>query len=265
MTSKMKNMELVTVLIFLLVTITKNTTSCIDAQNIIPWAPLYIRKPYITFVDDPFHPTWQTRHQQSKAQIVQGEVLIPTVHNISFILTCGVCYKYFYRLQAQVTINVTIKNGNDVGESLSYEIFPGQFKYYIGCKIYECVITKVRITIHKSSVKAGNIICHLNRNKQHIQEIQPFRGIKKVKIYDIDNNMCALPPNLTLDSVIKSPGLIEKEHVCYIYPIVVVSTSQREAQPLLVYKINYTHTHSLSNHISSQAGYIIIFLLLALN
>ena len=238
-------------LLILLMTLIKAATGCLDARSIIPWAPLYIKRPYMTFINDPFHSTWQTRHQQSKTKLINEVVLIPTVYNISFTLSCGTCYIYSYSIFSKITINVTINEKTKEG-GLFYETFPEPNKYYIGCKIYECKITNVKIKIDDPLVKRGSIICHLNRGSQHMQEIQLFQGINSVQIYEIENNECTLPVNLpVLDSVITSKTFKKNEDICYIYPIVVISSSTssflpQEEPQLLVYQINYTHQ---SNHI----------------
>lgn len=233
--------------LLLILTVRKSTTVCF-AHSIIPWAPLSIKTPYMTFINDPFHPTWQTRHQQSKTKLFKEKVMIPTVYNISFSITCGACYTYSYFLYPKLTINVDINEETE--GRLLYETFPDHNKYYIGCKIYECKMTTVKIKLNNPlETLEGRIICHLNRGIQHTKEILLFKGISRVEIRKVENNQCALPINLTLlNSFISSRTFSKNEDICYIYPIVSSTRSFlfKEETPLLVYQINYTHQ---SNHV----------------
>ncbi|KAK4306863.1 hypothetical protein Pmani_021351 [Petrolisthes manimaculis] len=149
-----------------------SVTSSID---LLQWAPLRLKvKPYLTFLNQYYQPTWRTRHPNTLERESLRHLRLP--RGAPFALACGACFQTS-RLEANLTMEVL--------PSREYYYRPkmngrGQIRKYTVNRL-TCLLSYLQINPLNDS---GRIVCSLNRGRHTHTDTITFSLLDDVAIVE---------------------------------------------------------------------------------
>ena len=114
------------------------------------WAPMRIKKPFISFLNDVNCPNWQTTNSFTKKSGALLNILIPK--NVPFAVACGAC---FDPTNLSTNLSITISDQ----EVSSYPIYTANRKIKHSLRLNECLIS---YALTDQITRPGKMTCSLS-------------------------------------------------------------------------------------------------------
>lgn len=140
-----------------------------DSTGLLHWAPLRLKSPYLTFINNYYSPSWRTRHPITKEEEALRNLQLP--RGVPFAVVCGACFQ-----RSGVAANLTVSVSGHEYHSVPKTHSNRKTKYHVG--YLECMMTYV---ITAPIETDGTITCTLNRGRQIKTEVISF-GVVDVSI-----------------------------------------------------------------------------------
>lgn len=140
-----------------------------DSTRLLQWAPLTLKKPYLTFLNNFYYASWQTRNSITKEEESLRHLQLP--RGVPFSVVCGACFQAS-QTQTNLTISVSGHDYYSVPKMRRREVK----QYRVGH--LTCLMTyALTAPIHTS----GLITCTLKRGRQQKIEVISF-GVVDVSV-----------------------------------------------------------------------------------
>lgn len=157
-----------------------------DFTSSLIWAPLYLKSPYVTFMNDFQKPTWRTRHPITKEPEQLRDLRLP--RGVPFAVICGACFQ-----RSIVATNLTISVSGHEFQTVPKKRKNNKYEYNVSHN--ECLMTYLITAPIESD---GRVTCTLHRGSHRTVEEISFRAV--------DAEVSAPPEELEDD---KSPPMLE--------------------------------------------------------
>ncbi|XP_071533159.1 uncharacterized protein [Panulirus ornatus] len=145
------------------------TLSTGDSTHLLRWAPLHLKSPYLTFLNQFYHPSWRTRHPITKEAESLRYLQLPM--GVPFAVVCGACFQ-----RSRVATNLTVSVTGHAYHSIPKRYSKRKANYRVGSS--ECLMTYMITAPIKTD---GTVTCTLNRGTQTKTESISF-GVADVPI-----------------------------------------------------------------------------------
>lgn len=142
-----------------------SSRSAEDFTSSLIWAPLYLKSPYVTFMNDFHNPSWRTRHPLTKQPERLRDLRLP--RGVPFAVICGACFQ-----RSVVPTNLTISVSGHEFQSVPKKRKNNKYEYNVSYN--ECLMTYLITAPIESD---GRVTCTLHRGAHRTQEEITFRVV----------------------------------------------------------------------------------------